>query len=160
MGEHSCLCRGGRWCEEKTDFTSWSSKSVFHEKETSFNEPDICGTTSVFSFLLCSLVLRLTRMSSSLSMMVDAEQGPLSERMLKEDAPLVLDARSVGEEDFAPAVKKPGKENQDIRLYIFFLIILLVAILTVVGKVVVQVTIITAVHVVIIVYNHQTPRIC
>ena len=54
-------------------------------------------------------------MSSSLSMIVDAELGPLSERMLKEDAPLVLDAGSVGEEEFAPVVKKPGKENQDIR---------------------------------------------
>merc|ERR1719151_129108 len=66
------------------------------------------------------------------------EHGPLSGRMLKEDASLVLDAGSVEEEDFAPVLKKPEKENQDIRLYIFFLIILLVAILTVVGKVVLQ----------------------
>merc|ERR1719397_348373 len=57
--------------------------------------------------------------------------------MLKEDAPLVLD-ESAGEKDFAPVLKKAGKENQDVRLYIFFLIILLVAILTVVGKVVLQ----------------------
>merc|ERR1712037_203151 len=98
--------------------------------------------------------------NNSLSMIVDAEHGPLSERLLKEDASLVLDAGSmgeehgplsermlkedvldagsVGEEDFAPVLKKPGKENQDVRLYIFFLIILLVAILTVVGKVVLQ----------------------
>merc|ERR1711934_949369 len=80
----------------------------------------------------------MVRGKNSLSMMVDAEHGPLSERMLKEDAPLVLDAGSVKEEDFAPVLKKPEKENQDIRLYIFFLIILLVAILTVVGKVVLQ----------------------
>ena len=83
-------------------------------------------------------------MSSSLSMIVDAEHGPLSERllkedaslvldagsmgeehgplserMLKEDAPLVLDASSIGEEDFAPVLKKPEKENQDIRSTIF-----------------------------------------
>ena len=56
-------------------------------------------------------------MSSSLSMIVDAEHGPISERMLKEDAPLVQDAGSVGEEDFAPVLKKAGKENQDVRFY-------------------------------------------
>jgi len=97
-------------------------------------------------------------------MLVDAEHGPLTERMLKEDGTLVLDADSIGEEhdgplsekmpkeeeaplvsadgvleeNFAPVVKKPGKENQDTRLYIFFFIILLVAIFTVVGKVVLQ----------------------
>ena len=83
-------------------------------------------------------------MSSSLSLIVDAEHGPLSERllkenvpvvldagsmgeehgslserMLKEDVPLVLDACSVEEEDFAPVLKKPEKENQDIRSTIF-----------------------------------------
>merc|ERR1712037_883216 len=113
--------------------------SVFHERVTSFNEPDICGTTSVFavllsclvlrlktfsaiqepdicgttsvfSLLLSCLVLRLTRMSSSLSMIVDAEHGPLSERLLKEDAPLVVDASSMGKEH-GPLSERMLKED-------------------------------------------------
>ena len=53
-------------------------------------------------------------MSSSLTLIVDAEHGPLNERLLKEDAPLVLND-SVGEKESAPVSKKAGKENQDIR---------------------------------------------
>ena len=81
-----------------------------------------------------------------MSMLVDAEHGPLTEMMLKEDGTLVLDAGSVGEEhdgppsekmvkeeeaplvsagavleeNFAPVLKKPGKENQDTRLPLKF----------------------------------------
>ena len=56
----------------------------------------------------------MKRMSSGLSLIVDAEHGPLHERLLKEDAPLGLDD-SAREKDSAPVLKKAGKENQDIR---------------------------------------------
>ena len=56
-------------------------------------------------------------MTSSLSMLVDAEHGPLNEKVLnKEDTPLVLDDNAGGK-DPVPVLRKHGKENQDLRLY-------------------------------------------
>ena len=58
----------------------------------------------------------MTIMSSSLSMLVDAEHGPLNEKVLnKEDTPLVLDDNAGGK-DPVPVLRKHGKENQDLRL--------------------------------------------
>ena len=60
----------------------------------------------------------MTIMSSSLSMLVDAEHGPgpLNEKVLnKEDTPLVLDDNDRGK-DPVPVLRKHGKENQDLRL--------------------------------------------